>query len=70
MQPKFKIGDVVVLKSGSPKMTINNPNTTRYLTDNMRGFTDDFNGTYQCKWFENDVAKEGDYAEDALVLVE
>lgn len=67
MEPKFKVGDIVVLKSGGPKMTINRVIKKRNMTADFRGFTDDFEGMYECKWFEENKAKEGDYHENTLV---
>jgi len=41
----FKIGDVVVLKSGGPRMTVEKVDGT----------------TVHCKWFEKDKQKQGTF---------
>ena len=46
MIEKFKIGDIVVLKDGSPPMTIIND---RLGDDPDSGYV--FDGNYRCAWF-------------------
>jgi len=70
MDTKFKIGDIVVLKSGGPKMTINKLILKRNVVSNMRGFNDDFEGEYECKWFEGMEGKTDNFQENALQLAE
>ena len=50
---KFKVGDVVTLASGGPKMTI---------TGDSR-----FEDKVVCEWFVKDEPKTGDFLEEALV---
>jgi len=52
---KLNIGDVVVLKSGSDRMTVNKVN-------------DD--GTYQCIWRENNTTQQEDFNEAVLEIYE
>jgi len=49
-------------------MTINKLLHRRKMAADMRGFTDEFEGEYECKWFEGDLEKQGDYMEDTLVM--
>lgn len=55
-QPKFNIGDVVVLNSGSPSMTvkevIENP-----IDDSV---------SYRCQWFTKETLKDGVFAENTI----
>lgn len=45
MNNELKIGDIVELKSGSPKMTV----------------TDEINDELECTWMTNDGNKKRDY---------
>ena len=65
MEQKYKIGDIVMLKSGSPQMTISNDKTG---TDFSRGKV--WNGNYICTWFDGDEMKNGRFPQDALKLDE
>ena len=65
MEKKFKIGDVVVLKSGSPSMTITSDKTG---IDYHKGKV--WYGNYECKWFDGDEMKEARFPQDALELDE
>ena len=65
MEQKFKIGDVVVLKSGGPKMTISNDKTG---VDFSRGSV--WNGRYDCKWFDGDAMQSGRFPQDSIELSE
>lgn len=47
MATEFKAGDVVVLKSGGPKMTVDD--------------IDDIDGTVCCIWFEKNDQKSGKF---------
>ena len=67
-QPKYSVGQVVRLNSGSPKMTIRKANTKRTITSNMKGVSDDFDGTYNCQWFDGNDYKDGDFSEESLIL--
>ena len=70
MGTKFKIGDIVVLKSGGPRMTINKLILKRNVAHTMSGFNDDFEGEYECKWFEGKEGKTDSFQENALELAE
>ena len=58
---KFKIGDIVVLKSGGPKMTV----ASKFLIQSPAG-EKTFEGFYKCTWFNNGEMKEGKFHQDAL----
>jgi uncharacterized protein YodC (DUF2158 family) len=61
MQPKFKIGDIVKLKSGSPDMTITQVYKLAFENDK-------FSGHYKCQYY-NETTKtfsSSDFHEDAL----
>ena len=68
MEPKFKVGDTVKLKIGGPKMVVNEILKSRLIVNQGRGFVDEFNGHYQCKWFNDFIQDTGDFAEEALEL--
>lgn len=54
---KFKVGDVVKLRSGGPKMTING------------SANDSFHQTgWKCAWFKGGVLAEGEFSEEALII--
>jgi uncharacterized protein YodC (DUF2158 family) len=55
MREKFKIGDIVELKSGGPKMTVKGPNTF--------GERDD---EYSCQWFGGKKLEYGVFPADSL----
>ena len=63
MEQKFKIGDIVVLKSGSPPMTIIND---RLGDDQRPGYF--FDGTYRCAWFNETKDFKEIIPQDALRL--
>ncbi len=72
----FKIGDVVQLKSGGPKMTVqrimgsDNSNIGLKAGDEflkMRGFKD---GDVICNWFETSSLRDGTFKMESLVRVE
>ncbi len=63
MEPKFKIGDVVVLKSGGPVMTINKEIPT--IDSRLNRI---FSGAYECIWFIGDNSNSGTFHQDALEL--
>lgn len=66
MEPLFKIGDVVKLKSGGPEMTISILVNERE-PHNLASIPH-FRGTYECKWFEGDSLKSGNFFQDTLLL--
>ena len=52
---QFKVGDVVQLKSGGPKMTVKNV----YESDN----------TYSCQWFTGSKLADGHFPQDSLIRI-
>ena len=60
IEQKFKVGDIVTLKTGSPKMTI--------TEIELHSKTNSFKGVVICQWF-NDEFKELKINQDALDLV-
>jgi uncharacterized protein YodC (DUF2158 family) len=63
MEQKFKIGDIVVLKSGSPPMTIIDD---RLGDDPRHSYF--FDGTYRCAWFNETNEFREIISQDALRL--
>ena len=72
----LKIGDVVQLKSGGPKMTVqriigmDNTNIGLKAGDEflkMRGFKD---GDIICNWFESSSLRDGTFKIESLVRIE
>ena len=63
MEQKFKIGDVVVLKSGGPSMTITNNKTGMDLSKGKV-----WAGNYDCKWFEGETMHKGRFPQDSIEL--
>ena len=61
IEQKFKIGDVVGLKSDSPDMTVIKD---RLGTDLELG--DFFDGTYECSWFLKDLEHRKIFPQEAL----
>lgn len=66
MEQKFKIGDKVTLKSGSPVMTI---------TNDKQGINQEFrkvfDGRYACSWFDADNKPQSrTFPEESLDKVE
>ena len=55
MQHAFKPGDLVVLKSGGPAMTVDKVPGESYNTD-----------YYLCKWFKGATADHGHFGEHLL----
>lgn len=60
MSNKYKIGDIVKLKSGGPEMTV------RKVDSNMGG---EFLGSYRCQWFAGKKLDAGVFPEESLVEV-
>lgn len=60
MANKFKHGDIVVMKSGGPPMTVDKvPGDTRdYGVDPIK--------EYHCEWFKGATAQRGNFAEHLL----
>jgi uncharacterized protein YodC (DUF2158 family) len=53
---KFKKGEIVQLKSGGPKMTVDETPEEQ------------FNKQYKCQWFAGNKLEFGFFSEEALVL--
>jgi uncharacterized protein YodC (DUF2158 family) len=73
---EIKIGDIVQMKSGGPKMTIQrfighgNEHIGVKATDEfykMRGYKD---GDVICQWFETNQLKDGVFAKASLMIVQ
>jgi uncharacterized protein YodC (DUF2158 family) len=64
MVQKFKIGDLVILKSGSPQMTIIND---KLGEDPDSGYF--FDGTYRCAWFNDTNEYKEIFPQTSLKLV-
>lgn len=62
MAAKFKAGDVVRLKSGGPKMTVDTVDTVD-AEETIAGYV-------YCKWFYGTKKYEGEFSPDALELVD
>jgi uncharacterized protein YodC (DUF2158 family) len=60
MEQKFKVGDVVILKSGGLKMTVEK------LPFTMK--TNEYLGFVQCTWFLGEKLKRADFNQDMLKL--
>ena len=65
MEQKFKIGNVVILKSGGPSMTITNDKTGIDLAQGKV-----WTGSYDCKWFEEKTMHKGRFPQDSIELDE
>lgn len=65
MEQKFKIGDIVILKSGGPSMTITNDKTG---VDLSKGKV--WNGNYDCKWFDDKTMQKGRFPQNTIELDE
>ncbi|WP_175692748.1 YodC family protein [Burkholderia ambifaria] len=57
MALKFKIGDIVQLKSGGPEMTVQ---TLPY----------ERNSRYRCQWFAGKKLESGEFPEESLMPVQ
>lgn len=53
MAQKLKIGDIVQLKSGGPKMTVREPSSTP-------------GGFIHCQWFAGSKLESGAFPEDSI----
>lgn len=61
MDKKFTIGDIVILKSGGPTMTV-----TRYVETVSMSEPRQYSGRVQCTWFFENVLNKGEFPQDAL----
>ena len=55
MKAKFKVGDVVKVKSGSPHMTISGL-STKFKSLQKESKVKIFDGIYHCTWFQDNKA--------------
>ncbi|MGH1498208.1 DUF2158 domain-containing protein [Yersinia proxima] len=60
-KPKFKIGDIVYLVTGSPSMSVAEP-----LIEFKSGDGYAFRGNYKCQWFAGKKLDHGIFPEDSL----
>lgn len=67
MEQKFKVGDVVMLKSGGPIMTISQLKMTVPF---KRGDVATYTGKVQCAWFKNDEQNFEVFSQDTLEIAE
>lgn len=65
IEQKFKIGDVVCLKSGGPDMTVSEFGE---MPDFTIGGKETFNGYVVCQWFAKDDIKQAHFHQDILEL--
>ncbi len=64
MEKKFNIGDLVVLRSGSVTMTVeNNIETADLITGQKK-----FYGKVKCKWFSDGKFHIEEFTQDSLEL--
>ncbi|QOG88767.1 DUF2158 domain-containing protein [Flavobacterium columnare] len=68
IEQKFKVGDIVVLKSGSPKMTISELDMSRRRRGATTGKFDVFTGSVNCQWFLNNELQTATFNQDSLEL--
>ena len=69
VEQNFKVGDVVTLKSGSPKMTVFKLDLHLTTFGENTGKFKDFYGLLDCQWFVNEELKSATFNQDALELV-
>ena len=64
MIKKFKVGDVVVLKGGSPAMTV--------IEDKLGAQAEivSFNGNYKCSYFETSYEVRRIYPQESLKMLD
>ena len=61
MTNKFKRGDVVVMKSGGPPMTVD-----KVPGDLVSSYSGDTYKEYHCEWFKGATAQQGLFGEHLL----
>jgi uncharacterized protein YodC (DUF2158 family) len=66
IEQKFKVGDIVTLKSGSPKMTISKLDMKMRVTGATAGKFDIFTGNVECQWFVDTNIKTANFNQDAI----
>jgi len=64
MEEKFKIGDIVQLKSGGPKMTVHELGRSMRV-QNVGG---NYNGKVKCGWFNGSETNWETFHQDALEI--
>ncbi|KAA2245000.1 DUF2158 domain-containing protein [Chitinophaga agrisoli] len=69
MKAKFKVGDVVKVKSGSPHMTISGLSTRFKSLQEEGARMKRFDGIYFCTWFQDNRAFHDKFQETVLELV-
>lgn len=57
--PKFNVGDIVILKSGGPKMTVD-----QYYSEPLGG---ELTSQVLCKWFDNKDNIQQDWFEEGAL---
>lgn len=65
VKDKYKVGDVVQLKSGGPRMTISS--VPRGPDPSIIG--DKGKSQYGCNWFKGGTLERGSFAEELLIPV-
>ena len=68
IEQKFKVGDIVTLKTESPKMTISKLHMKLRTHGTTAGKFDIFIGDVDCQWFLNDELKTATFNQDSLEL--
>lgn len=63
---KFKVGDVVKLKSGSPAMTVSSLDFKLRIGGANSGKVDKFLGMLDCQWFVSTELKTASFNQDSL----
>ena len=64
MANKFERGDIVVMKSGGPPMTVGK------VPGDSKGFGSTPLENYHCEWFKGATAQNGYFAEHLLKMYE
>lgn len=62
-EKKFQIGDIVLLKSGGPKMTV-----TKHVGTTPFSGPSQYTGNVECTWFIDNELKRGTFPQDSLEL--
>ena len=63
MEKKFKIGEVVKLKSGGPLMTIIDDK----LSQGLEQSENSFDGRYECVWFSGNKERTDHFPQETLI---
>lgn len=66
VEQKFKVGDIVTLKSGSPKMTISKLDMKLRIGGTNSGKFDVFTGNVECQWFVETELKSASFNQDSI----